>query len=576
MTGGIGVGLRLYEGFGAAGRQSPFNWTINANTNIAIYKLSIPFSAVITAQNQQFSNPIDPKGFKESLRNRFVRIGASPYYKWAKLHLGHRTMDFSSLTYSGQTFFGTGTELNPGKFRFMGMRGLIPTAEPQDLALFEINREVFNRVATVGKIGYGTDDAFVDFVLMKAADRAQEYTVGPDSSWTAPQENVVMGFNTKFVLFKKISINAELASSTFVNDANAGNITEELSEEFGKEERLEPAVLPGKVHAPGFLLSDKSSASSTWAFDGGWKFNGQGFRCGMDIQRYAPGYRTLGVYYFNDDLQNITGNIGWTIPKLQVSVDLSGGTQSNNLDNTKPTTVRRVIGAANIAFALESFQTSFTYNNFSNQIDFVLNPDLDSLNAVVITQNTALNSSYTIVASDKSKHSFALTGAVQVVNSPSDGSTDAPGTKMTSANLSYTYSPSGNGYRVTVRGDYNQNALVGMLLDRYGAGLGISKAFFDKKLTCKLDNNFFLTNAGTAKQNSLNTGLTIGMKLSAAHNFNLRTTFLTRQKVSGADRDPRQSEMVVGFQYQYKFQVGGKKSDKAADKKEDTGPIQKG
>ena len=549
MSGGVGLNLRFYEGFGAPARQSPFTWTLNANTNIGIYKLNIPFSAVLTAQTLDTSNPWTPEAWKENFRNKFVRIGASPYYKWAKLHLGHRSMDFSSLTYTGQTFLGVGTELTPGKLRISAMRGLIPTSEPKDLALFEINQEVYSRQAGVVKVGYGEDGQFVDLVVMKAGDREQVFDIDPDSLLTLPQENLVLGLNTQFTLFEKVSINAELASSSFTNDvlANDADAALDLGDTGASQAQL------GKIYAPKFMIDNAETTSSSLAFIGGWKLNGQGFRCGMDYQRYAPGYRTMGAYYFNDDFQNILANVGWTFTKIQVNLDLSGGLQTNNLNNDKPNTVRRVIGSANLNYNLKNFQTNLSYNNFSNRIDYILNPELDSLNAVVISENTAFSASYTLSGKDKRKSSFSFSASAQTVSSPDVNPvavTDS-GSRMHTATLSYNLTPKENGYRWTARLNYNRNAVSGMLLSRYGAGFGVAKSFWEKKINCRLDSNFFTTDNDSVTQQALTSRLSIGIKLNASHSIDLKTSLLRK---AGSTTDNR-TEMVAGIQYQYRFDV---------------------
>lgn len=536
LSGGVGLNMRYYGSFGGNNRQSPFSWSFNANSNISIYKINMPFSFVFSAQNQTYSHPFNIQGWKENIRNRFVRFGASPYYKWVKVHAGHRSMDFSSLTYSGQTFLGTGLELTPGKFRFSAMYGLIPTSEPRDLSLFEINREVFNRWATTYKVGYGDDNNFLDIILMKAKDREDYFQIDSDSLLIAPQENMVIGLNGKTTLFKKIAVQLEVASSAYSNNT------------------LSPSVSKKNFLHPNFLINKNESTTFTTGVKGGWKYQGKGFNFGMDYQRIAPGYNTMGAYYANDDLQNITANTGWTISKIQLSVNLSAGVQNNNLDNSKPATMQRVIASGNINYAIKNFQTSFTYSNFSNKVDYVLNPELDSLNAVVVTANMGLTASYTIIAKNEGKHSLSFSANNQQVKSPDNtgGIENNNDSQMFTANLSYNNVPKDKGWKWTARANFNQNQLSGTTLNRYGAGLGVSKSFLDNRISLRMDNNYFISTSELINQQALNSQLTMGFKFLKNQNINLKVMMNNRTKTDAGVKDAA-TELVTSLQYQYRF-----------------------
>ncbi len=541
IAGGIGINTKYYESFGASDRQSPFTWSVNANINLSFYKINMPFSMVFSAQNRDFAHPFNPEGWKENLRNRFVRVGASPFYKWVKLHLGHRTMDFSSLTYSGQTFLGVGTELTPGKFRISAMYGLIPTSEPRDLAVFEINREVFNRRATTVMVGYGDNTHSVDLIFMKAKDKEEEFQINSDSISITPQENMVIGLQGKTVLFKKLAIQAEVASSAYSMNS------------------LAPEVTNRQILHPNFIISRNESTTYTIAAKGGWKYQGKGFNFGMDYERLSPGYKTMGAYYFNDDLQNITANTGWNFSKIQLAVNLSAGVQNNNLDETKPATVRRVIMSGNANYSLKNFQTSFTYSNFSNQVDYVLNPDLDSLNAVVATENMALTASYTILGKgeDGNKHAISFMTSLQRVSSPTSANgpeTNDQGSRMLTSNLSYNNVPTENGWRWTARANFNQNALSGTTLNRYGVGMGVSKKLWDNKINFRVDNNYFITQSEILNQQALNLRVTTGLNLPGGHSVNMKVMMNNQSRNESGARSTR-TEMGVTMQYNYRFQA---------------------
>lgn len=551
MTGGAGLSLRGYNAFGGeAGRQSPFNWTVNANLNISIYeKINVPFSLAMSAQAKTgtVGNPLPPppdfksylnqvKNSFTSLKDQFVRVGASPMYKWATVHLGHRSMNFSSLTYANQTFYGVGTDLSPGKYRIKAMRGIMPTAEPVDLSLFDINTEVFNRRATTVQLGYGDDKKFLDVIYMKGKDLMDAVSISLDSTIITPEENSVIAFNGQWPILESLNARLEIASSAFTKNAFAESID------------------GGFFLHPGFVMPHNASTTYSTAINGGWQFQGRGFNLGMDYQKFDPGYKTFGVYYFNDDLQNITGNIGFTFSKIQLVINGSAGLQTNNLDQSKQTTVSRTIGSANLTWSLKNLSTNFNYNNFSNSVEYVLNPSLDSLNAVVITENMAGNVSYTLSTKSKSKHSITLSGTSQVVNSPNPtpGNGNSTGSQMYTGNLAYNISPEGNGIKWTLRSNYNQNQLSGLLTDRVGFGLGASKNLLDNKISLRLDNDYFIATTPDSQQKALTSRLSANYKINAGQTLALKLMVLNRNQEKNGILDVK-SELTAGLQYNYRF-----------------------
>ncbi len=105
IHGSLALNLRSYTADGIGNRQAPFMWYLGGQANVAIYKINIPLSVLLSAQSFTYSHPFH----RDAYRNRFTRIGASPYYKWIKLHFGHRYMDFSPLTVANQESGPTST-----------------------------------------------------------------------------------------------------------------------------------------------------------------------------------------------------------------------------------------------------------------------------------------------------------------------------------------------------------------------------------------------------------------------------------------------------------------------------------
>ena len=171
MGGSLALNMRSYDAFGGPLRQDPFFYSVAANLNTRIYQIDLPISIVLTAKNTTHSYP-SISDLKESLKDKlnekkksFARVGMSPYYKWTKLHLGHRAMFFSKYTMNNINFFGAGVELTPDKLRFGAMYGRLAKAEPIDLSLSSPNLPIYKRIGWGARLGYGDDLASADIEI---------------------------------------------------------------------------------------------------------------------------------------------------------------------------------------------------------------------------------------------------------------------------------------------------------------------------------------------------------------------------------------------------------------------------
>src|SRR5690554_1126998 len=164
ISGGLGGNFSYYNMNGIPPRRSPYGYSVFGNINLRIYGRKLPFSVAINQQGSRFSQP-------------FRQIGVSPHYKWVKLHLGYRTMQFSEFTLNGATFLGAGTELTPGKFRFKAMLGRFRSAREKSSDLYRLPQ--FERNGYALSAGYG-QETFIDFVFFKASDKPNSIS-NPDS-----------------------------------------------------------------------------------------------------------------------------------------------------------------------------------------------------------------------------------------------------------------------------------------------------------------------------------------------------------------------------------------------------------
>lgn len=531
MTGSFGLNLRSYTATGIENRQAPFIWFLNGQVNMKIYRLNIPFSALATAQNFQYSHPFHRSAYE----NRFARIGASPYYKWIKLHFGHRAMNFSPLTVANHTFLGAGIELNPGLFRFAGFYGRMARSEPQDLSLLQPNRLIFDRKGWGMKVGVGNSSNFLDFIVFKARDAApNSIPTNLDSVRIFQKENMVTALNGQAVVLKKIRVGLELSSSAFSKNAQ------------------DPEISESRLVHPSFVMKQRTSTVYRYALNTTAQYQLKSFTLGLNYRRIEPEYRSLGAYFFNDDLENMTANTGFSLLKNKVRINGSAGIQRNNLRGSKATRFNRRIGSLDASYTLKAFNLGFNYSNYTSKIDYVLNLDLDSLNAVVVTQQAALNGSYTMVSADQNRHTFsAMVSREEVTDNIEDVDLSAASTMFTSA-LNYTFSTKEDLWRINTRINYNQNELSRILIHRYGVGGGVQREIFPKKWALGFDLNYFNSRGENIGNQTLNVRFNSPVTINKHHRIDFSVMWLDRFKTkSGTQPDFKETTIMLNYIFSF-------------------------
>lgn len=100
----------------------------------------------------------------------------------------------------------------------------------------------------------------------------------------------------------------------------------------------------------------------------------------------------------------------------KLNTNLKAGIQTNNLDEAKPSTTKRFIYDVQASWSVENLNVSGNYSNNTSSVGYVLNQNLDSLNAVIVTNDAGLNVNYSIPTKSKINHNISLTGNIQNVS----------------------------------------------------------------------------------------------------------------------------------------------------------------
>ncbi|MBK7882702.1 MAG: hypothetical protein IPJ81_01875 [Chitinophagaceae bacterium] len=212
-SGTVGTNMNFYATNRIYNSANPFAVNINANLHMRILDaVDVPFSFTMGKYQNSFSNP-------------FLQFSISPRYKWANLHAGNINLTFNPYTLAGLSFWGVGTELNPGKFRFSAMYGMLSPAVEIDTTFTNSNIASFKRMGYGVKIGYGTNSNFIDLIYFHAKDDIhsikswQDLEIQKfmgDAAILTPQENKVIGLSSKATIIKKLMFTVD-GGVTFLN-----------------------------------------------------------------------------------------------------------------------------------------------------------------------------------------------------------------------------------------------------------------------------------------------------------------------------------------------------------------------
>jgi hypothetical protein len=339
VDGSLSATAIAYQATGIEDRKAPFNYILGGNVTFNVKGFVLPFSFTYSNRSSDFRQP-------------FNRFGMSPQYKWATLHLGYRNISYSNYVLNGHTVFGAGLELNPGKYRFAVLYGKLQRKTNTAIKAYSpINdtTTALDRKMLTLKLGYGTENTFVDLIFLKAQDDIDAQDTLAREAGIFGTANLVAGLNTRIKFSNTLHFEAEGAYSIYTSDVNAMPIN------FDEARQVEQ-FMPINISTQ-FYLAIKSSLVYR---------SRKGVLLAVDYRHIDPGYQSMGIYFTNNDLENITFNVGFPLLKRKMRVKGSLGLERNNLTLARSATTKKVIGSFNLTYNPTTyFGIAGNYSNYS-------------------------------------------------------------------------------------------------------------------------------------------------------------------------------------------------------------------
>jgi len=537
ISGGISANSVFYSSNVYSGRE-PFTYFLNGNVNLGLYKWSMPISYSLTNQGSQLGYQVPFK---------FNRISIAPKYKWVKAYIGDANMTFSPYTFNGLLFTGAGLELTPKiPLKVALMTGRLNKAVEDDGNP--------NTIPAYKRMGYGAhlkwekDKYKLGLIGFYAKDDVGSLKNTPDDKGVLPQENLVLSMAGNFKLDKNIEVYGEYANTAVINDLRAtenGAVKKGISSKF---------------------LSPNSSMENYSAFNTGIDLKLKKGMIGIKYEKIDPGYKTLGAYYFNNDLENITLNSSFTMLKDKLSLSTNIGRQRDNLDNKKAKQTSRWVGAVNANLkASDKLMITASYSNFTmftsrqlnqfntiNDNPLIIQQPKDSIDYKQISQNTNININYILSSTKEKVQNINFNYSLNDMVNRENGIVRRGGlSRFHNANLNYNLGLPDKKMNIAASFNFTHTFAASQVSKIWGPGVNITKSFLkEEKLKASVGLSYNHSASTTANINVMNFRLGAIYMPWKKHNFNLNFIQMFRN-TDQAIENPKLNEMTCTVGYNY-------------------------
>jgi hypothetical protein len=538
LSGSLNINTVTYYADGIGDRRDPFNWFATGNLNVNLFGYSAPFSFSYSNTNKSFAQP-------------FNQFSFAPQYKWIKTYVGYNSMSFSPYTLSGHVFFGGGVEMTPGKWRVALMYGRLRKAvEPSPEDTLHYNQASFKRMGYGVKVGYENNGNHISLNVFSAKDDVNSVRFVMPESQITPQQNLATSFSFRKTFLQRCFAEAEYAISLMNTDLRANVIESDTvpsrSDNFLKK------LLPEN---PTSRYYDAVNASV--GYQGNW------YVLSLKYERISPEYQTLGAYYFNNDVENITIVPSLKLLKGMLNIAGNVGIQHSNLDHARASTTNRVVSSLNANYVPNakwnfggSYSNFTSYTNIRPQQDPFFQNKLDTLNFYQVSQNMT-GTIMRMLGEKQSPQSIMVNVNYQQASDEANYEGADQRSDFKSANVSYSYSLVPSNMTLAFAANVYSNNAADIHTVYWGPTLSVTKSFLDKAFKASMAATYNETSGDDVKvspvlSNRLNISYTPKTKEGGTtHSFSMGLSTLSR--FESAVQQSAYNELTGTFNYSYAF-----------------------
>lgn len=353
LSGSLSAEMRFYTISPLPDRRDPFSARLFGAPVVKVGDLSIPIQFLLG-------------DYQVPYRQSFNKLGASTSFGWGKVHVGHRTVSLSPLAWGNHNFLGGGIELTPGKLRLGVVAGRLKRAiEPDSTTMTTIYRPAYARKGMGVKLGYGTANSYIDLIYLQAEDDTASATFDPIAENVRPAANTVVAVSIQKEIDKSWQFKFDAGMSGWTDDKNA-------PENTGNDRFLSKIMT--------MFMQTHNSTHYAAALQSSLEYKKPTYSAKLQFDRIDPQYKTMGAYYFHDDIQRIrlSGSLRLLKNKLNIIPEI--GWQTTNLAKNGSNSDARTIGGLRASYRHGSRWFFSAYSsNFQSKITQQTGPLTDSI-----------------------------------------------------------------------------------------------------------------------------------------------------------------------------------------------------
>jgi len=526
LSGSLSVRFNSFSTTATNSLRDPFFWTISGNPTLSIYGITLPFSLVVSDKQKDFRQP-------------FNMYGVSPYYKKIRLHAGYRSVYFSDYTLSDHVFLGGGFETDPSIFRIGFVYGRFMKAiEPtKDTIAGQYSTPSFARKGFAAKFGLGKSNNYVDFIVLKVQDDATSVKINTLDIGVLAAENLVIGVKSRQVISKIFAFDVDFGFSAYTNDLSSGELTDD------------------KFKALNFMKGFYTPRVSTQFLAAGKASFGirlKKLSVKLNYRRVEPDYQSMGAYYLNTDIENLTIAPSWQMLKNRIRINGSVGFQRNNLFNDKINNSIRRANSFSIAFTPNSkwgINVNYSNYNMSQTRNFALVRDTLKLDQFSNNLNGNLFFNFGTKA-----HRQNLNTSMNYMNLKDNSSLNTAANSTTSLNpsVSYRFTNTDKKFSFNINTNASDFKTDKNSTFRLGLSSGLSKALVKDKLKTGANVSYYTTRLnGENYSTTMSVGGNVGFQPHKGHSLNLGINLVNRSFTVATM--PGTTDFLGNFGYTFNF-----------------------
>lgn len=314
-------------------------------------------------------------------------------------------------------------------------------------------------------------------------------------------------------------------------------------------------------------MKSNASSESFNAYNAGVNLNLKTASLGVKYERIDPGYKTLGAYYFNNDLENITLNTAFNLFKGSVNVTANVGRQRDNLDAAKLKQTERWIGSVNTNVKMgEKLMVTASYSNFTmytnNQLNqfknindnpLALQQPKDSINYKQISQNINVNTNYILSNKKELTQNINFNYSLNdMVNRENNIVRKGGLNRFHNANLTYSLGFPEKTMSIAASANYTNMYAATKTTNIWGPSASINKSFMENKLQTSFGVSYNSSSGSEVSTKVTNFRVNGAYSPWEKHNFNASVIQMFRTTNQDIP-DKKLNELTATIGYNYSF-----------------------